>query len=308
MATELQDNETSEKPSGTKDKGVHSFAMHQPDQINMVPGFERIAKLFAASVQNCLEEIVAEKLEVEPTVTELVGYQKWCDSKTGFLGMTKFHMPPCKGQLMLGIDPEMVSLLVDSFYGGGSKKPSEEQLAFTRMELQLHNRIAGDFCTALATNWGLHQDFDIRITGHETNPAYAGLAASQDMVLRQSLSVKFPDSAAQIIDLLYSIDAVRYLEALLEPSVAASSEQANPIWQYELHKAMNEVRLPVRSILARTTMTLPQIAELKEGDIIPIPPVRNLPLIIGEKVFARGSLGEQDGCAAYQIEKMEQGS
>lgn len=308
MATEEQEKAAGAESGKSPDKHVHSFATHQPDKLNMVPGFERIAKLFAGQVQDVLEQLITEKVEVTALETRLVAYQDWCDGQPDFLGMTKFHMPPCKGGMMLGVDPKLISLLVDAFYGGGNKKSDREFIEFTRMESQMFERVTGSFCAALARAWGLYSEFETHVTGHERNPPYAALAGPGDSVLKQSISITFPDAEALVVDLLYAMDAVRYLENLLEPSVGATGDQANPIWQYELQKAMSEVRLPVRSILARTTMTLPQVAEMKPGDIIPIPPVRNLPLIIGEKVFARGSLGEQDGCAAYQIEKMERGN
>ncbi len=308
MSTEEQENADSAETGKPRDKGVHSFATHQPDQLNMVPGFERVAKRFAGQVQDALEQLIAEKVEVVPVDTKLVAYQDWCDAQPDFLGMTKFHMPPCKGAMMLGVDPQLVSLLVDAYYGGGNAKSDREFVEFTRMESQMFERVTGDFCSALGRAWGLYGEFETHVTGYERNPAYAAVAGPGDSVLKQSISITFPDTEALVVDLLYAMDGVRYLENLLEPSVGATGDQSNPIWQYEIQKAMSEVRLPVRSILARTIMTLPQVAELKPGDIIPIPPVRNLPLIIGEKVFARGSLGEQDGCAAYQIEKMERGN
>ena len=308
MTTEEPETAESAEATKSRDKGVHCFATHQPDQLNMVPGFERVAKLFAGQVQDALEPLIGEKAEVAAVETQLVAYQDWCDAQPDFLGMTKFHMPPCKGGMMLGVDPKLISLLVDAFYGGGNMQSDREFVEFTRMESQMFERVSGSFCSALARAWGLYGEFETHITGHERNPAYAALAGPGDSILKQTISITLPDAEALVVDLLYAMDAVRFLENLLEPSVAATGEQANPIWQYEIQKAISEVRLPVRSILARTTMTLPQVAELKAGDIIPIPPVRNLPLIIGEKVFARGNLGEQDGCAAYQIEKMERGN
>ena len=44
--------------------------------------------------------------------------------------------------------------------------------------------------------------------------------------------------------------------------------------------------------------------ELKAGDIIPVNISRSLPLIVGDRIVAHGSIGEQDGRAAFQIEKL----
>jgi len=286
----------------------HSFAMHQPERINMMPSFERIAKIFAGEVKLCLELITNDKLTVEAGKTELVSYLDWCESQPGITGMTKFRMPPCKGPFLLCIEPAMIASLVDSFYGGSTVQKYKKNRVLTPMEQELHHQISEKMCSALASSWGIYGTFETKISGRETNPVYVGLTGTGEMILRQSFTITYPDKRQFVIALLYEMDAVRSLEAVLEPTVGQDREQANPVWAYELREAISEVRLPVRSVLARTTMTLPQLAELQPGDIIPIPPARNLPLIIGEKIFARGNLGEQDGCAAYKIEKMEQGS
>jgi flagellar motor switch protein FliM len=43
---------------------------------------------------------------------------------------------------------------------------------------------------------------------------------------------------------------------------------------------------------------------LKPGDVIPITLSPTAPLIVGQKVLARGSIGEQEGRAALMVEQV----
>ena len=64
--------------------------------------------------------------------------------------------------------------------------------------------------------------------------------------------------------------------------------------------------LPARTVLARPDLSLADLRQLKAGDIFPVTINRSLPLIVGDRIVALGSFGEQDGRAAFQIEKLAQ--
>ena len=59
-------------------------------------------------------------------------------------------------------------------------------------------------------------------------------------------------------------------------------------------------------MLARPNLSLADLMELKVGDVIPVTIGRALPLIVGNRIVAHGTIGEQDGRAAFQIEKLAQ--
>jgi flagellar motor switch protein FliM len=68
---------------------------------------------------------------------------------------------------------------------------------------------------------------------------------------------------------------------------------------------MAHVRLPARTVLARPNLTLAELMALQPGDVIPVHISRSLPLIVGDRIFAHGTIGEQDGRAAFMIEKLQ---
>jgi flagellar motor switch protein FliM len=60
-------------------------------------------------------------------------------------------------------------------------------------------------------------------------------------------------------------------------------------------------------VLARPNLSLAELMQLKAGDVIPVNIARSLPLIVGDRIVAHGTIGEQEGRAAFQIEKLVQG-
>jgi flagellar motor switch protein FliM len=69
--------------------------------------------------------------------------------------------------------------------------------------------------------------------------------------------------------------------------------------------ALGEVRLQARSVLARPTVSVSELLDLKPGDVIPISLPAIVPLLVSGRQIALGKMGEQDGRAALKIEKVE---
>jgi flagellar motor switch protein FliM len=59
--------------------------------------------------------------------------------------------------------------------------------------------------------------------------------------------------------------------------------------------------LPVGAVLVDMTLGFRRLASLRPGDIIPVPVARNVPLRIGGRTVASGTLGEVDDRVAIQI-------
>jgi flagellar motor switch protein FliM len=83
--------------------------------------------------------------------------------------------------------------------------------------------------------------------------------------------------------------------------------QTDPAWSGALNKALKDVRLPVRSVLARPEISLVKLLSLEVGDIIPITMPRQVPVTVAGRKFALGSIGEANGNAAIMIDQIEKG-
>jgi flagellar motor switch protein FliM len=108
------------------------------------------------------------------------------------------------------------------------------------------------------------------------------------------------------VDILFPLAALRAVEALTGSNIPADEEHRDPVWQARIARRMRDIRLPARTVLARPNLSISDLMQLKVGDVIPVTIGRALPLIVGNRIVAHGTIGEQDGRAAFQIEKLAQ--
>lgn len=84
-----------------------------------------------------------------------------------------------------------------------------------------------------------------------------------------------------------------------EASIRPKSKREGPAGAHE--KPFCDVPLELTATLIDMMIPLSRLSGLKPGDVIPVAVARNVPLSVGGKIVARGSVGEVDDCVALQI-------
>lgn len=299
------------KETVTESKAMHSFAKHDRDQIDVQPMLKRVARPLANGIGGAIESLGTSKLSVKPgdIRSEVCGdwYASGNDGDEA-IAYGLFQLAPVKGAFALRLSADLITVLVDTFFGGAVSKPSRKVSEFSRTDMRLIHRIANMVGEQLAKSWAAQGPFRSTLAGISSDPDDGHIAAASVPLIIQPFVLTYPGNISFTIEIAYPLEMVQAAKEIATPTQAPSEQlDVDPVWQRELTNALNHVHLPVRSVLARPTMTLPELAQLKPGDMIPIPPARNLPLLIGDKIFARGNMGEQNGMAAFRIDHIEKG-
>jgi len=206
--------------------------------------------------------------------------------------------------MLLIVEPDFIASMVDCFYGGnGNTKPKTRE--FTPTEERLLSRFADGIIEKLVEVWAEVAPLASALAGRETNPAYASFVRGDEPVVVQRFSITPGQGRATQIACVYPLVALRPFENQLSAKVHADAGPADTEWRHRLAAALEGVRLPVRSVLARPELTVSQLMSLKVGDVIPITLPPKVPLLVANKRLAIGTIGEQDGRAALQVEQVE---
>jgi len=285
----------------------HSFARADADQKTVVPVLRRVARSLCVGLRNALEPIAGVKLRVDTPDPEFTQFDAWCDRQPELVSISQFQLSPMKGRVLLRMEPAMVSAMLDAFFGGAPRDSAVAKKEFTQTDIRLIGRMAKAIGERLGAAWNEVGSFACHAAGHSSSVDGARIAAPAARMVIQRFRLTLPGNSRYEIEIVYPLDGLQGADQCLTPAGFAEERGPDPAWRDQMATVLADVSLPARSVLARPVLTLPQLADLKPGDIIPIPPARNLPLIIGDRVFARGSLGEQNGLAAFRIETIEKG-
>jgi len=289
-----------------EDVQVYAFGRGEPQAPVMLSGLDRLGEKLGRRIRTILEPISGVRPQVEAQLAQVLDFSAWAADVPAFTSISLYRLAPLKGHMILRLDARMISTLVDCFYGGIGNRSLPQRGEFTPTEDRLIARIADAIVGRLTESWSEVLPLDASLLLRESGVGFAAGAQPADQMVLQRFILTLTREQIWPIDILFPLPALRAVEGFAGTRLPVDEEQIDPVWQARIVKRMRDIRLPARTVLARPHLSLAELIALKTGDIIPVNIGRSLPLIVGDRIVARGTIGEQDGRAAFQIEKLLQ--
>ena len=285
---------------------VQPFALGRQtsEPVAAISGLEKLGERVSRRLRAIIEPYGGTRPLVTPKPLEETMFMMWDASAPEFASLSLYRLHPIKGPVVLRIDAPLVSLLVDRFYGGKGERLGADKREFTPTETRLAARLADGIVAALVECWAEIAPLEAVLISRETNPGHTQLMPAETAVVVQSFEVDMGGHHPRIIEFIYPKAGFAGLEIVGSPKTGDEARPADPIWRTRLAGRLEDVRFPVRTVLARPNLKMAELMSLKPGDVIPIHIARQLPLLVGDRAFAHGTVGEQDGSAAFMIEKL----
>ena len=312
MSNEPDDRTAADHPASTGELGealagpVRPFAFGAASLRPEVgiAGIERMGERLARHLRAGIEPIARSKMQVMAEPIRALAFAAWLEELPAFTSLSHFRTPPLRGGVLIAIEPEFVTRLVDAYYGGSGKPSRHRGREFTPTEERLLARLTDAVAAATRDAWSDVAALEPAIAGRETAPALASFVRRDEHVVVQPFSIVRVGGKPTTAAIVYSAASLRQFEPLFAAKVHGGEGETDPEWRQRLAAALENIRLPVRSVLARPEMTMSQLMQLKPGDVIPIALPAKAPLIVADRRLAFGTIGEREGKAALMIEQV----
>ena len=187
------------------------------------------------------------------------------------LNMVKFR--PLRGTALIILDAKLVFKLVDNFFGGDGRHAKIEGREFTPTELRVVQMVLDQAFVDLKEAWKAVMDIDFEYINSEVNPSMANIVSPSEVVVVSTLHVELDGGGGELhITMPYSM--VEPIREVLDAGLQTDSDERDDRWVKALKEDVMEARVELSSEFVRREISLRDIVDLKEGDIIPI----NLPV------------------------------
>ncbi len=287
---------------------TYKFGASEPQAPESLSGIDRLAERTARHLRALIEPFAGVKPQVTAQRAEMINYDLWSAMAPSFCALSTYKLHPLKGMILVRLDATMTWALVDRFYGGAGTRPAPaERHEFTPSEDRIIARLSDGILKAVIRTWADLLPMDMALVARESDPQALVLTDTHEAMMSQNFTVQVGAGEEWTIELIYPQVALRQLEPLLSSHAPDEMKHRDPLWQARMARQMGEISLPAKTVLARPTLTLSELFNLKNGDVIPVSIGASLPLIVGGRLIAKGSIGEQNGKAAFKIETMDQG-
>lgn len=295
-----------EEPNVRQAREIEPYALGQRKDrpVADLAHLERMNDRIARRLRDVIEPIAQTRAKVDAIPLETRRFDEWQRNQANYVRLSLFRVRPVKGMMMIAIDPGFITNMVDAFYGGTGNGLATKGGEFTPSEQRLRSRLADAIAGVLTKCWGDTYPLQFEFSTHETNADFANMVRPDEAVVVQSFTIKPGMSRSTRIEILYPLSMLQPIEDEIAARSQAGIGGEDGEWKGRLASALDNVALPVRSVLARPEMTVAQLLALKPGDVIPITLSQTVPLLVGNRRFAEGTIGEQDGRAAMMIESL----
>lgn len=199
--------------------------------------------------------------------------------------------------LLATVDAAAVLRIVDRTFGGRGLAPAPLPDAFPLSAEIMIRRIEGLVATSLAEALGAASVEPVRRNG-----SLAALEAFADSTPMTALTLTVAEADGDawpiVIALPATTLALLYGAGKQTParSAVAAPRSANPT-----DEPFGDLPLTVTAVIVDTRLTMAALAALRPGAMLPVSVARNVPLRIGDKTIATGTIGAVDDRVAIQI-------
>lgn len=284
---------------------VRPFALGEDSfrPVERLTGLERMGEKLARTLKPALEPFARARITVTPAPIEIMPFDSWAQALPPFFSLSHYRMRPLKGGMLIGIEPDFVAGLVETFYGGTGAAHVHRGTDFTPSEELLLNRLLERIVSILAEHWQEVTPVETGLVARETSVSHIAFIRGDEPAVLQRFAVQLPAFIATLT-IVYPLAMLRPIEERMASKVHDQDTSGDGSWRARLEQALGDVALPVRSILARPEISVAELLALKPGDMIPITLAQRTPLLAGARHIAEGMIGEQEGRAALMIEKV----
>lgn len=279
------------------------FAAHDRIVRGRMPTLEMINERFARSFRISLFNMLRRSAEISVSGIQMVKFSEYVQSMfvPTSLNIVKIH--PLRGSALCVFDPKLVFILVDNYYGGIGRHAKIEGREFSATEQRVVSIVLEDAFKDLKDAWRpvMHVDFEFMNT--EVNPQFANIVSPTEVVVVSTFHVELDGGGGDFqVTIPYSM--VEPIRDLLDAGIASDIADKDERWVISLREEINIAEVTLSCSLTEVTISLMDVLNLREGDILPIDMPENITVRAEDIPILRGQLGEHRGSKAIKIVEM----
>jgi len=233
-----------------------------------------------------------------PKITRFDEYSSGLDS---FVSLATLRVDALKGTVLLVTPPRLISILVNSFYGGRGESQITRATEFTPMEERLIQIIIEGAAATLTDAWKDVYPTHFEFLNSEINPSFLSFLDGTEQIVLCSFAIQLPFAKQCVIEIAYPLQMLKQIAPLLRSKVQTVGDSSDSSWTERLREALLDVTLEIAPRIAEPSIDMASLLQLKAGLTVPIEAFADVPVFVGGQSIYKAKMGEKDGKMAISI-------
>jgi flagellar motor switch protein FliM len=267
---------------------------------------ERINDRFARFARAVLLQHLHRAVTVTPTPIELIKHKELLERIGDPSYLTLVNLKPMRGMILVAIDYQLVSTIVEARFGGNNRFPSyTANRVITQFELKTMRHVMEMFMEQLAVAWEPFAMLEPMILRHETNRQFASFAATDDLVIVNANKV----SVDNVEGTLTTCIPYNHLEPLHGQMMSGTvSDTLDPMdydsrWYDSLSQGIQQAEITLSVELGKIELSVGDLATLRPGNVFPMDRAETVVVEAAGVPLFRGQWGQHGRKVAVRIDE-----
>lgn len=270
-----------------------------PDAAELVPALARMSERLAKAVRGALSPLLGgAEPQINPAKPMKTDFEDFCSEIPRLAANSLMQIG--SAPFMMTIEGESVLRLVDRAFGGPGDTPGslpkEFQLSAELMIGRIEQLLATCLAVALGGSGGA-----IRAVRRDASLAQLQAMPNATPVAALTLNVLEQGRMPWVISIAFPMDTLAQMFAHGESKrpAKASRGPAKPT-----DAPFADLPIDLSAVLVDMKLPLATVSALRVGQVLSVPIARNVPLRVGDKTYATGTIGALEDRVAIQINQL----
>lgn len=266
-----------------------------------LPTLEMINERFARNFRISMFNMLRRQAEIAVGGVQMLKFAEYIHSLYVPTSLNLVKVKPLRGTALFVIDPKLVFIIVDNFFGGEGRFYNKiEGREFTPTEQRVISMLLNRTFDDLVDAWNPVKHLQFEYQSSEVNPHLANIVSPTEVVVVSSFRVELEGGGGDF-HVTFPYSMIEPIRDLLDAGVQSDVADIDVRWAVALRDEIFEAQVEVKSNLIHKEMTLFEINRLKRGDIIPFDMPESIVLDSEDIPLFRGTIGVSRGNTAVKV-------
>jgi flagellar motor switch protein FliM len=260
-----------ETDEGSENSDFTSYDLTSQDRIvrGRMPTLELINERFARHTRVSLFNMLRRSAEVSIGGVQVQKFGEYIQTLYVPTSLNMVRVQPLRGMALFVLEAKLVFKLVDNFFGGDGHHAKIEGREFTPTELRVVQMLLEQAFKDLEEAWKPLFEMKFDCVGSEVNPAMANIVSPSEAVIVSSFHIELDGGGGDMhITMPYSM--IEPIKDILDSGMTGDVHEVDERWIKALRRDILRASVDLECTVVEKQMSLRDIIDLKQGDVIPV--------------------------------------
>jgi len=284
---------------------ARDFNFASQDRIvrGRMPTLEMINERFARYLRISFFNLLRRTAEISVAGVQMIKFSEYMLSLFVPTSLNIVRIKPLRGKALCVIDPKLVFITVDNYFGGTGRHAKIEGREFSATETRVIEMILDLAFKDLVEAWKPVLNVNFEYQSMEVNPQFANIVSPSEVVVVSSFHIEL-DGGGGTFYVVMPYSMLEPIRDILDAGVQSDRSDNDDRWSVALREEVKSAEVTLNCALTEVQLSLGEVLKLQEGDIIPIEYPEKIMVAAEDIPVFRGTYGVHKGSKAIKVSEM----